>query len=113
MLLIGGEINKGSSKVEWYDPATNQCQFGPEMMTKRYGAGLAVLDNCVFVLGGLNNVNMEKTLCTVEMLDLTSSSCWVPTVPMISKRGFLGVAVLGNCIYAVSYSNYMLLFCKK
>lgn len=110
--MIGGENNRGSCKVEWFDPETCQWKYGPEMRYKHYGVGLAALEDCVFALGGYNNTNMKKT-CTVEMLDLTSPTPgWVSTVPMLSKRAYFGVAVLGNCIYAVSYSRNII-YCKN
>lgn len=80
------------------------------MSTRRCRAGLAVLKDCrVFAVGGFNG---SLRVRTVDMLDLSSPSpCWVPTVAMLARRGTLGVAVLDNCVYAVSYTE-MFLFRK-
>lgn len=106
--MVGGQAPKAIRGVEWFDPATNRWQSGPEMSTRRCRAGLAVLkDRRVFAVGGFNG---SLRVRTVDMLDLSSPSpCWVPTVAMLARRGTLGVAVLDNCIYAVSY----ILFKKK
>lgn len=110
--MVGGQAPKAIRSVEWYDPATNRWQSGPEMSTRRCRAGLAVLkDRRVFAVGGFNG---SLRVRTVDMLDLSSPSpCWVPTVAMLARRGTLGVAVLDNCIYAVSYIEIFLISCYK
>lgn len=45
---------------------------------------------------------------SVSMLNLSSQSpSWEPSTPMIVNRGFPGIAVLENYIYAVSYTGIL------
>lgn len=78
------------------------------MIKIRFGGGLAVIkDNFVFYMGGYNSTGTHKSL---EMLDLTSKSpCWKSSVGMLTKRRNLGVGVLNNYIYAVSYIEILLI----
>lgn len=75
------------------------------MSMQRFSVGLAVLKNqCVFAVGGINRYN--EHVSNVDVLDMSSPSpCWVPTVAMSLSRAHLGVTVLNNCIYAVSYKE--------
>lgn len=93
--------------TEWYDPATNLQSSAPEMNDCRRKAGVGVIrDQFVFVMGGVNSSSSQS----VNMLDVSSPSpCWVPMVNMLVSRAYLGVGVLNDCIYAVSYTNIILI----
>lgn len=67
------------------------------MPTRRCRAGLALVDNKVYAVGGFNGSLRVKT---VEVYD-TQSDSWSTGPPMSARRSTLGVAVLGNKIYAV------------
>jgi len=63
-----------------------------------------IRDQFVFVMGG---VNKSSSKC-VSMLDVSSRSpSWAPIVDMLISRHGLGVGVLDDCIYAVSYTNIL------
>jgi len=101
MDIVG--INEvGKNSTEWLDTKMNRWNFGPEMITSRRGADLAVVnDNLVFAVGGFDEY--DESLRSVDVLDLSSESpCWKPSVDMLVKRDFLGVGVINNQIYAVS-----------
>lgn len=92
-------VSKG---IEWYDPKTDRWQYGPEMITSREGAGLAVVkDNLVFAVGGFDEDNVES-LRSVAFLDVSSElPCWKQTVDMIVKREYPVVGVINDYLYAV------------
>jgi len=100
--VVGGIGNTANSSTEWYDPKINRWQIGPKMITPRRGVGLAVVkNNSVFAVGGFYYDSLH---CSVDKLDLSSDPpCWKPTVDMSVERGLLGVGVINNCVYAVSY----------
>lgn len=99
--MVGGFGNKANSTTEWYDPKINQWRFGPKMITRRCRGGLAVVkDNFVFAMGG----TAESLYQSVDVLDLSSESlCWKPSVDMMVNREDLGVGVVNDFLYAVSY----------
>jgi len=72
------------------------------LISRRYGAGLAVLeDNLVFSVGGVNGRSSHQS---VNVLDLSSETPWCKSPwNMLVKRKELGVGVINNYLYAVSY----------
>jgi len=92
-----------SKSIEWYDPKTDRWQYGPEMITSREGACLAVLkDNLVFAVGGFDKDTVESRRA-VAVLDVSSESpCWKKTVDMIVKREYPVVGVINDYLYAVN-----------
>jgi len=91
----------------WYDPATNLRHIVLKMSEGLQPEYLALIaDKFVFAVGS----NYETNSRSIEMLDLSSQSpCWVPMVDMLVSRSLLGVGILNNCIYAVSYINILLI----
>jgi len=111
--VVGGKGNEGVNKpnlildsTEWYDPKIKRWQSGPKMISPRYGGGLAVVkDNFVLYMGAHTYQISES----VHVLDLFSESPnWKPTTNMLVKREHLGVGVIDNYIYAVSYIEILL-----
>lgn len=100
--MVGGIGAKAIGSTEWYDPKINRWQTGPEIMPHHDEGGLALLkDNFVFAVGGVNG---RSSLQSVDILDLSSESpCWKSCVDMLVKRRGLGVGILNNYLYAVSY----------
>lgn len=94
--------------TEWYDPTTKLRKLAPDMKSSRKTAGLGVIrDQFVFVVGGVN----ESSSPSVNMLDLYSrSACWVPMPDMLVSREHLGVGVLDDYLYVVSYTNMLLFY---
>lgn len=62
-------------------------------------AGLAVLEDRVYAVGGFNG---SLRVRTVDVYD-ASTDQWATCPSMEARRSTLGVAVLNNCIYAVLY----------
>lgn len=102
--------NTANGSTEWYDPKINRWKIGPTMITSRHNVGLAIVkSNSVFVVGG--SYSPTSFHCSVDVLDLFSKSpCWEPTVNISVKRGYLGVGVINNCVYAVSYVEILLVY---
>jgi len=72
------------------------------MITPRCAGGLAVMnDNFALNLGGTNFVSFFQPAYGLN-LSLKSPS-WIPTYNMLVKRQNVGVCVINNYIYAVSY----------
>lgn len=107
--MVSGIGNIANGSTEWYEPNINRWQMGP-MITSRHSAGLAIVkNNSVFVVGG--GYSSTSYHCSVDVLNLSSKSpCWEPTVNMSVKRGLLGVGVINNCVYAVSYVEVLLVY---
>lgn len=63
-----------------------------------YRAGLSMLGGCVYAVGGFNG---SLRVRTVDVYDAALDQ-WSSCASMEARRSTLGVAVLGNCIYAVS-----------
>lgn len=62
-----------------------------------FRAGLAVLDDRVYAVGGFNG---SLRVRTVDVYDAATDQ-WATCPSMEARRSTLGVAVLNNCIYAV------------
>jgi len=97
--------------TEWYDPATNIRKSAPEMNDCRRKAGVGVIRNqFVFVMGGMNSSSSKS----VSMLDVSSPSpCGIPMVNMLVSRVYLGVGILDDYMYAVSFTNILLILYYK
>jgi len=97
--------------IEWYDPSTNLRENASGMNDSRVTAGVGVIkDQFVFVVGGVNQSSSQS----VSMLDVSLQlPCWVPMVDMLVSRHQLGVAILDDCIYAVSYTSILLILYYK
>lgn len=89
LLVVGGY----SSIAEYYNFQQGRWQQVADIPTSRYGAGLAVLNNRAYVVGGSNNKS-------VYVYDPATNS-WSQSVSMGTHRRFHGVTVLDDCIYAV------------
>lgn len=92
--------------ISWYDPATNLCRVAHEMNEDFYPTHLALIaDQFVIAIGHIQNSMFCKFDQFIQMLDLFSQkSSWVPMTNMLVHRERLGVGVLNNNLYAVSYS---------
>lgn len=64
---------------------------------KFFSAGLAVLGDKVYAVGGFNG---SLRVRTVDIYDAASDT-WSTCCSMEARRSTLGVAVLNGCIYAV------------
>lgn len=59
--------------------------------------GLSVLAGRVYAVGGFNGSLRVRTVDTYD----AAADQWSPCPEMEARRSTLGVAVLGNCVYAV------------
>lgn len=104
--FTGFIANKNSvSNIMWYDPATKLWYHKPVTRLEIVLGPMALIkDNFVYSVGNDGVISSSKRF--VKVLDLSSKSpSWVPTVNMLVDRTRLGIGVIDDCIYAVSYSN--------
>lgn len=98
LLVVGGQAPKAIRSVECYDFKKERWYQVSELPTRRCRAGLSVLGDRVYAVGGFNG---SLRVRTVDVYD-ASGDQWSACPGMEARRSTLGVAVLGNCIYAVS-----------
>jgi kelch-like protein 2/3 len=97
----------------YYDPNNNILKNAPPMskrfMHDVYPCALVLLkEHFLFAVG---NIFTSKS---VLMLDLSlQSPCWIPIVNMLVNRTNIGVGVIDDKIYAVSYTNVLLILYYK
>lgn len=97
LLVIGGQAPKAIRSVECYDLREEKWYQAAEMPGRRCRAGLAVIGDKVYAVGGFNG---SLRVRTVDVYDPASDS-WSNCCSMEARRSTLGVAVLNGCIYAV------------
>lgn len=81
--------------MERYDPLTGVWSSCPAMSTRRRYCRLAVLDNCIYALGGFDSTNYQAS---VERFDPRIGR-WSPVPNMMSRRSSCGVAALDGSLY--------------
>jgi len=81
--------------TNWYDPATNQFQLGPEITNfNQFPIGFVVKDEFVYV--------MYRGSRTFEMFDTSlKSPCMVRKPDLLVSRLSFRACVLNDCIYYV------------
>jgi kelch-like protein 17 (actinfilin) len=72
------------------------------MTTARSGAGAAVLDGKIYVVGGRDSTTQ---LATVEVSN-PATKAWSQAPPMITARETAGVAALGGKLYVAGGSKF-------
>lgn len=97
LLVIGGQAPKAIRSVECYDLREEKWFQAAEMPNRRCRAGLSVLGDKVYAVGGFNGSLRVRTVDVYDPATDTWSSC----NGMGARRSTLGVAVLNGCIYAV------------
>jgi len=109
--VLGWSDFEKKNITNWYEPATNLMHIAPEMIKSRDKTNLCVVkDQFVFAISGY-----KSHIYPIDnfMLDISSTSCWVPRIGTLVKRINFGIGVLDNCIYAVSHANILLILCYK
>ncbi|XP_040833688.1 actin-binding protein IPP isoform X2 [Ochotona curzoniae] len=106
---IGGEKDSMIFDcTECYDPVTKQWTTVASMNHPRCGLGVCVCYGgiyalgLIYVIGGISNEGLE--LRSFEVYDPLSKR-WSPLPPMGTRRAYLGVAALNDCIYSVGGWN--------
>ncbi len=102
LLVVGGQAPKAISSVECFDLKEQKWYKCLDTTSRRCRAGVAVVDNKVYAVGGFNGALRVKT---VEIYD-TQTNTWSLGPPMEIRRSTLGVAVLANKIYAVRIQKF-------
>uniref|UniRef100_A0A8C5VE36 Intracisternal A particle-promoted polypeptide n=1 Tax=Microcebus murinus TaxID=30608 RepID=A0A8C5VE36_MICMU len=106
---IGGEKDSMIFDcTECYDPVTKQWTTVASMNHPRCGLGVCVCYGAIYalgliyVVGGISNEGIE--LRSFEVYDPLSKR-WSPLPPMGTRRAYLGVAALNDCIYSIGGWN--------
>jgi large repetitive protein len=79
-----------------FDPTTSSWSLLPDMPTARGGATAQVLDNKIYVLGGLDIDG--DSLSTVEVYDPLTNQ-WSSEAPLQTRRDNLGSAVVDDVLH--------------
>ncbi|XP_063970300.1 kelch-like protein 5 [Lytechinus pictus] len=104
LYAVGGR--DGSSclrSMEVYDPHTNRWSLCSPMSKRRGGLGVAVCNGCLYAIGGHDapaTQQSSKQFDCVERYDPRSDT-WCTVAPMSLCRDAVGVAVLGDRLFAV------------
>jgi YVTN family beta-propeller protein len=96
---IGGADNSLNpfNTVQMYDPITDTWNSKASMPTARSFASAAVVNNLVYVIGGLGD---SSVLNKVEVYDPVANS-WVSRNPMLNPTYIAGCDVLNGKIYVI------------
>ncbi|XP_002741110.1 kelch-like protein 5 [Saccoglossus kowalevskii] len=104
LYAVGGR--DGSSclrSVESYDPHTNKWSTCAPMSKRRGGVGVTVCNGCLYAIGGHDAPASQQTsrqFDCVERYDPRSDT-WTTVAAMNICRDAVGVAVLGDKLYAI------------
>ncbi|XP_001641792.3 kelch-like protein 5 isoform X2 [Nematostella vectensis] len=108
LYAVGGR--DGSSclnSVECYDPHTNKWKMVSPMLKRRGGVGVTVLGSFLYAMGGHDvpaSQECSRQFESVERYDPNTDQ-WTMVQPMINCRDAVGVACLGDRLYAVGGYN--------
>lgn len=83
--------------MECYHPENNAWTDMPSMKYSRSGAGVAVLNQYIYVVGGFDG---SRQLASVEKFD-TDRQTWETVTPMKTSRSALSVNVIDGKLYAM------------
>lgn len=93
--------------MECYHPENNAWTDMPSMKFSRSGAGVAVLNQFIYVVGGFDG---SRQLSSVERFD-TDKQIWETITPMRTSRSALSVNVIDGKLYAMVSREGQLLNC--
>ncbi|KAF4018737.1 hypothetical protein G4228_010173 [Cervus hanglu yarkandensis] len=86
------------NSVEKYDPHTGHWTNVTPMATKRSGAGVALLNDHIYVVGGFDGT---AHLSSVEAYNIRTDS-WTTVTSMTTPRCYVGATVLRGRLYAIA-----------
>jgi len=99
LYAVGGRKDKSPLDcVERYDDATKKCTEVSSLGSKRYGAGVAVMEGMLYVLGGRDDSG--KYMDSVERYDQHACK-WTDMKEMSCSRSKACVAVVNGVLYAL------------
>lgn len=91
-----------SSRLDTWDPATNTWTPGPDLPRGLHHAGLAVLGERLYVVGGYANAPGEPWTAQAGVFSLgPGEATWKPEPSLARARGALAVAALDGRLVAV------------
>jgi len=101
LYAVGGRSNSTGSvlnSVEKYDQMNDKWTVVKEMGTKRYGAGVAVMEGMLYAMGGSGPLSQWTTvvgaLNSIERYDANKNQWSQVSASLKSKRDWLSVAFL-------------------
>ena len=97
---VGGETSPGRTTtggIEQFDPTKNSWQTLAPMTTCRRGVGVAILNGCLYAVGGSDGVQPLKL---AERFD-PASGLWTRISDMNERRSSVAAATLGEYFYAI------------
>ena len=101
--VVGGwDWNGYSRSVYMYDPSVDTWTSSiPSMQSERWNLGVAVLNDRIYAVGGMNSVG--GYLNTAEVLDLAVGGTqeWRNIADMNTRRWGVGLAAMNGRLYAV------------
>ncbi|XP_060870649.1 kelch-like protein 2 [Metopolophium dirhodum] len=99
VFVVGGVNNLCSQSVSMLDVSLRSPSWVPmaNMVVKRQRLGVAVLNDCIYAVGG---GNLDNPLNCVEVFDVSIQK-WRLVASMSTERRDFGVGVLNNHLYAV------------
>jgi N-acetylneuraminic acid mutarotase len=107
LIYAGGLGPEGSvARVDAYDPLTDEWTRLEDMPRPRDHFQAAVVGDRLYAVGGRRTVESEghieiEDTAAVDVLDLTTAKWSADTTSLPTPRGGLGVAAVGECIYAI------------
>jgi len=106
LYTVGGRTftaGSNTTSVQRYDPAANRWTILPDTPEPISGAGAAIVDGQLIIAGGEGTTTVSAT---VRAFDLTSPTATWTTLPLLNQgRHGLGVAAIGNTLYAIAGST--------
>jgi N-acetylneuraminic acid mutarotase len=103
MYVMGGfsDDPQPFTLVQIYDPRTDQWRPGAPLAEPVHHAGAATVGGKIYLVGGFRNpFGQREPVDSVWAYD-PATDRWTPRAPLPSPRGALGVAAVGDRIYAV------------
>ncbi|UYV73181.1 hypothetical protein LAZ67_10002104 [Cordylochernes scorpioides] len=113
MIVLGGIDTHGKlmltvccsilSSVEIYHPEANQWNFLRTMMLPLMGMGVAVLDDSIWVIGGLTDLRQYSTnspLTDIVLCYEPIQNCWYKKCPLPSPRAYTAAITLRREVWA-------------
>ncbi|XP_054153324.1 kelch-like protein 18 [Oppia nitens] len=95
---IGGRQDISTNWVETYDTRNNLWAVVSPLNIKRYGLGAAVINNTIYVCGGLNTNELSIKSCEYFTRETNE---WMFTNPMLTARDFHELVAHEGCLYAI------------
>ncbi|HLH26239.1 MAG TPA: kelch repeat-containing protein [Chloroflexota bacterium] len=87
--------------VQVYDPATDQWHDGTPLPEPVHHAGAATIDGKIYLVGGFRNPFGQREPVDAVWAYDPATDRWTARAPLPTPRGALGVAAIGDRLYAV------------